>query len=108
MCFKSFPGISSVSESCSAYGKQYSSVVANATQMTSENTRIEQIGHKKRIVDIASGTSSSANLVFPLAVISLGKAQLFDAKDRFCSITSRSISFGANVYGNIFLLIESL
>ncbi|VUZ52139.1 unnamed protein product [Hymenolepis diminuta] len=89
----------SMSESCSAFGRQYSSAVTDAAQIASEGTRVEQIGNKKRIVDVTSNLSSSGGMVYPMDLLTIGKAQLFDGKNQVCSITSKCISLCVQTSG---------
>lgn len=98
--FKHFLYNPSMGESCSTFGRQYSSAVTEAAQIASEGTRVEQIGNKKRIVDVTSNLSSSGGMVYPMDLLTIGKAQLFDGKNQVCSITSKCISFGVQTSGN--------
>lgn len=66
--------------------------------MPSETTHIEQIGNKKRIIEISLGDGS---LVFPMKLLSFGKVRIFDGKNQTCTIANKTITFGINSSGNI-------
>ena len=70
-----------------------------------EKKHYEQIGNKRRVIGISIDLSDNFACSFPMAIVSLGKAHVFDAKEKLCTIRSKSISFGANVHGIPRLLI---
>nr|CUU97455.1 hypothetical transcript [Hymenolepis microstoma] len=98
----------SMSESCSAFGRQYSSVISDSTHIASESTRVEQIGNKKRIVDVTNNLSSTGSMVYPMELLSIGKAQLFEGKNQVCSIASKCINFGVQTSVEEILFCEPL
>ncbi|VDM18133.1 unnamed protein product [Hydatigera taeniaeformis] len=73
---------------------------SESSQVVSERHHVEQVGTKRRLIEISVSISDSP-CTFPLAVVSLGKTSVFDAKENLCTITSKSISFGANVHGSL-------
>lgn len=84
---------------CTLCGKPVSvSGASEIAQVATERRRIEQIGSKRRLIEISVSISDNS-CTFPLAVVSLGKTSVFDATEKLCTITSKSISFGANVHG---------
>nr|CDS22080.1 sentrin specific protease 7 [Echinococcus granulosus] len=84
---------------CTLCGKPVSvSGASEMIQVATERKHVEQVGSKRRLMEISVSVSDNS-CTFPLAVVSLGKANVYDAKEKLCTITSRSISFGANVHG---------
>ena len=85
---------------CTVCGKSISKVFSLQTTQTGMDTKhFEQIGNKRRIIGISVGVSDNFSCSFPMAVVSLGKSHVFDAKEKTCTIKSTSISFGAYVHG---------
>ncbi|KAL5105440.1 Sentrin-specific protease 7 [Taenia crassiceps] len=73
---------------CTLCGKPVSmSGASEITPITAERRHMEQVGSKRRLVEISVSISDNS-CTFPLAVVSLGKTSVFDAKEKLCTITS--------------------
>ncbi|VDD82032.1 unnamed protein product [Mesocestoides corti] len=87
--------------SCTVCGKLISAVPhIEIIQCNNEKTRVEQIGAKRRLVEKSDICVSGPSFSFPMVVISLGKMSVFDAREKPCTISNDSISFGAHVHGS--------